>query len=41
MNARYEREMKYFLEYALHGTGESVNPPRTAQEVLKIALGEA
>ena len=41
VNARYVREMEYFLEYALHGTGESLNPPHTAQEVLKIALGEA
>lgn len=41
VNERYVREMEYFLEYALHGTGESLNPPHTAQEVLKIALGEA
>ena len=41
VNERYVREMEYFLEYALHGTGESLNPPHAAQEVLKIALGEA
>ena len=41
VNERYVREMEYFLEYALHGMGESLNPPHTAHEVLKIALGEA
>ena len=30
VNARYVREMEYFLEYALHGTGESLNPPHGA-----------
>ena len=40
VNARCEREMEYFLEYALHGTGGSVEPPRTAQGSLKIALGK-
>ena len=41
VNERYVREMEYFLEYALHGEGESVNPPGMAQKVLSITLGEA
>lgn len=40
VNERYLREMDYFIEYALHGGGESVNPPRTALDVLKLTLGE-
>lgn len=41
VNRRYEREMEYFVNYALHGTGESVNSPAKALQVLKITLGEA
>ena len=40
VNRRYEREMAYFVDYALHGTGESCNPPATALDVLKLTLGE-
>lgn len=36
-NRRYEREMEYFVEYALRGESESVNSPRHALEVLKLA----
>ncbi len=39
-NARYLREMDYFLTYALAGAGESTNSPRLALQVLKTALGE-
>jgi predicted dehydrogenase len=39
-NARYMREMEYFITYALGGRGESVNSPQKALEVLKIALGD-
>ena len=38
-NRRYEREMAYFLDYALTGSGESLNSPQRAQAVLKLALG--
>lgn len=38
-NRRYEREMAYFLDYALAGDGESLNSPQRAQAVLKLALG--
>lgn len=41
VNERYLREMAYFLDYALHGTGESVNTPQTGLQVLKLTLGEA
>ena len=41
VNRRYEREMEYFLDYALHGEGESVNPPAEALKVLKLTLGES
>ncbi len=40
VNRRYEREMEYFIEYSLHGAGESVNSPAKALDVLKITLGE-
>lgn len=39
-NRRYEREMDYFIEYALHGTGESINSPQKALDVLKLSLGD-
>lgn len=39
LNRRYEREMEYFLDYALGGEGESVNPPETALRVLNLTLG--
>ena len=37
---RYERNMEYFVDYALHGVGASVNSPQNALAVLKIALGD-
>ncbi len=40
VNRRYEREMEYFLEYALGPGGDSVNPPATAAQVLRLALGQ-
>lgn len=40
VNDRYIREMEYFVDYALHGTGESVNSPRMGLDVLKLTLGE-
>jgi predicted dehydrogenase len=40
VNERYLREMRYFLGYAANGTGESVNPPRQALEVLRLTQGE-
>ena len=40
VNRRYEREMEYFVDYARNGTGESVNPPRRALEVLALTQGE-
>jgi predicted dehydrogenase len=40
VNRRYEREMEYFVNYALAETGSSVNTPETALDVLKITLGE-
>lgn len=40
LNCRYEREMEYFLNYALNGQGESINSPKTALQILKTALGE-
>lgn len=39
-NQRYLREMEYFLNYALHQNGESVNSPAKALRVLQLALGE-
>ncbi len=40
VNARYLREMAYFLSYMEGSAPESVNSPRHALDVLKIALGE-
>ncbi|MDL2325175.1 Gfo/Idh/MocA family oxidoreductase [Ruminococcaceae bacterium OttesenSCG-928-A16] len=40
VNRRYEREMEYFVNYAMQGQGESVNSPAKAMQVLKITLGE-
>ena len=39
VNRRYEREMEYFVDYALTGSGESCNPPALALNVLKLDLG--
>lgn len=39
-DAWYKREMTYFLDYAAHGTGPSVNSPEEALDVLKLTLGE-
>ena len=39
VNRRYEREMEYFVDYALTGSGESCNPPALALNVLKLTLG--
>lgn len=41
VNARYLREMNYFVDYANSGVGESVNTPATARKVLQLTLGEA
>ena len=41
VNRRYEREMDYFLHYALDdAAAESLNPPEQALTVLKLTLGE-
>ncbi len=40
-DAWYRREMTYFLDYALHGSGESVNSPAQALDVLRLTLGQA
>ncbi len=40
-DAWYRREMTYFLDYALNGSGESVNTPADALDVLRLTLGEA
>lgn len=40
VNERYMREMRYFIDYAQNGKGDSVNTPKTALEVLKITEGE-
>ena len=40
VNARYLREMNYFLDYAAGEETESLNPPATALQVLKLTLGE-
>ena len=32
--------MEYFVNYSLQGTGESINPPAQALQVLKLTLGE-
>lgn len=38
-DAWYRREMAYFLDYALHGAGGSVNSPADALDVLRLTLG--
>ena len=40
VNERYLREMNYFLDYAAGEETESLNPPATALQVLKLTLGE-
>lgn len=41
VNARYLREMAYFLDYAAaKGTAPSCNPPDMALDVLRLTLGE-
>ncbi len=40
VNERYIREMEYFLDYVQSGTGESVNSPAMALDVLRLTLGE-
>ena len=40
VNQRYLREMAYFVDYALHGTGPSVNTAATALQVLRLTMGE-
>lgn len=39
-DAWYRREMAYFLDYALHGMGDSVNSPADALDVLQLTLGQ-
>ena len=39
-DAWYRREMNYFLDYALEGSGESVNSPADAQDILRLTLGQ-
>lgn len=38
VNARYVREMDYFMNYALTGSGESINSPQKAMAVLQTVL---
>lgn len=40
VNRRYLRELEYFLNYAQNETGESVNSPAMALDVLRLTLGE-
>lgn len=40
INRRYEREMAYFVDYALGDTPASCNPPELALQVLQLTLGE-
>ena len=40
VNRRYEREMAYFVDYALGDTPASCNPPELALQVLQLTLGE-
>ena len=40
VNARYLRELAYFLDYAAGAEQVSCNPPETALQVLKLTLGE-
>ena len=39
VNARYLREMAYFLDYAAGPQAVSLNPPATAAQVLRLTLG--
>ncbi len=39
VNRRYEREMEYFLDYALGPAAESANTPAMAAQVLQLTLG--
>ena len=39
-DAWYKREMTYFLDYAQNGSGESVNSPAEALDVLRLTLGQ-
>ena len=40
VNRRYEREMEYFVDYALTGSGESLQPARAGTERAETYLGE-
>ena len=40
VNRRYEREIEYFVDYALGDERQSCNPPALALDVLKLTLGE-
>lgn len=40
VNRRYQREMAYFVDYALGSTSASCNPPELALQVLQLTLGE-
>ena len=40
VNRRYEREMDYFVDYALGEERTSCNPPALALQILKLTLGE-
>ena len=40
VNRRYEREMAYFVDYALGDAPASCNPPELALQVLQLTLGE-
>ncbi len=40
VNRRYEREMEYFVDYALGDAPASCNPPELALQVLQLTLGE-
>ena len=39
-DAWYKREMTYFLDYAQNGSGESVNSPAEALDVLRLTRGQ-
>ena len=39
-DAWYKREMTYFLDYAQNGSGESMNSPAEALDVLRLTLGQ-
>jgi len=40
VNRRYEREMAYFVDYALGGDPVSCNPPKMALDVLRFTLAQ-